>query len=167
MYQVRDASSLDSAQVANVLRRSITEVCAPDYNDQSVIDEWANNKTDVNIREWIQSENTYSVVCTDGKHNIVGFALASLRGEILLMYLVPEALHKGNGKLMLEKIEDLLSKEGLSEIRTISSITAKPFYERNGFVKNGEPLLVGNIKGDFPLIKKLAPNKSLNPDATR
>ena len=39
----------------------------------------------------------------------------------------------------------------------ISTITAKNFYERNGFVENGEPEYVGNILGDFPLTKHLKP----------
>lgn len=167
MYKVRDANLLDSAQVVNVLRRSITAVCAPDYNDQSVIDEWLSNKTEHNIRKWIQSDKSYSVVCTDSENSVVGFALATLQGEILLMYLAPEALHRGNGKLMLEKLESTLSKTGLTAIKTTSTITARRFYERNGFVRNGEPQLVGNIKGDFPLIKSLTPNKSPNMDAKK
>jgi histone acetyltransferase (RNA polymerase elongator complex component) len=72
---------------------------------------------------------------------------------------VPEALYKGNGKLMLQEMEKRLSKEGVDQIRTISSITAKAFYERNGFIQDGAPQIVGEIEGDFPLVKKLSPDK--------
>lgn len=160
MYKVRAANVSDTAQVCDVLRRSILEVCAPDYNDQAVIKEWLSNKTEDNISTWIQSGNTYSVVCADEANIVVGFGQITLAGEILLMYLVPEALHKGNGKLMLQQMENFASLQGLNEIRTTSSITAKAFYERNGFIENGAPQLVGGILGDFPMLKKLPHGKS-------
>ena len=167
MYKVREANTSDCAQVCNVLRRSIIEVCGPDYNSQSVIEEWLSNKTEDNISKWIQSESTYSVVCADENDTVVGFGLITLKGEILLIYLVPEALYKGNGKLMLQQMEKRLSKDGVDEIHTVSSITAKAFYERNGFMQDGPPQIVGKIEGDFPLVKKLSPYKSLNTDAPR
>ena len=156
MYKVREATPSDSVEACEVLRRSITEICSLDYNDQLFIDEWLDNKTESNVKKWIQSVNSYSVVCTNDDL-IVGFGAITLEGEVSLIYLVPEALHKGNGKLMLEAMEERILSEGIEEIYTVSSITAKPFYERNGYTENGEPLLVGNIKGDFPLIKKVPP----------
>ena len=164
MYKVREATPFDSVEACDVLRRSISEICSLDYNDQSVIDEWLDNKTESNIKEWIQSVNSYSVVCTNDDV-IVGFGVISLEGVISLIYLIPEALHKGNGKLMLDAMEQRVFSEGIEEISTVSSITAKPFYERNGYTKNGEPLLVGNIKGDFPLIKRKSMGKSMGSDS--
>jgi len=166
MYKVREAIPSDSTKVCEVLRRSISEICSLDYNDQSVIDDWLENKTETNVKKWIQSVNSYSVVCTNDDL-IVGFGLITLEGEVLLNYLVPEALHKGNGKLMLEAMEQRIILEGIKEIYTVSSITAKPFYERNGYTENGAPLLVGNIQGDFPLIKRVSPNKALKRDAEK
>ena len=166
MYKVREAIPSDSAKACEVLRRSISEICSLDYNDQSVIDEWLANKTESNVKKWIQSAKSYSVVCTNNDL-IVGFGVITLEGEVVLIYLVPEALHKGNGKLMLEAMEERIISEGIEEIYTVSSITAKSFYERNGFTKNGAPLLVGNIEGDFPLIKKVSPNKALNTDPAK
>jgi len=157
MYKIREAIPSDSAKACEVLRRSISEICSLDYNNQSVIEEWLVNKTENNVNKWIQSVNLYSVVCTNDDL-IVGFGAITLKGEILLIYLVPEALYKGNGKLMLEAMEERIISEGIEEIHTVSTITAKPFYERNGYTKNGMPLLVGNIKGNFPLIKKIPPN---------
>ena len=165
MYKVREAITSDSAKACEVLRRSIFEICSIDYNDQSVIDEWLDNKTESNVKSWIQSVNSYSVVCTNDDL-IVGFGTITLEGEVLLIYLVPEAIHKGNGKLMLKAMEQRIISEGIEVIHTVSSITAKPFYERNGYIKNGAPLLVGNIEGDFPLIKKIPANKSRNLSST-
>lgn len=165
MYKVRDAVPTDSEHVCNVIRRSILEVCAPYYDDESFINDWLSNKTQENTMKWIESNNAYSVVCTRSDNRIAGFGLITLDGEILLLYLVPEALYQGNGKLMLERMEKRIIREGINEIRTTSSITAKPFYKRNGFVENGPPQPAGNNEGDFPLIKKLSTNSPLNQKA--
>ena len=76
----------------------------PDCNNQSVTDEWLSNKTEDNISKWIQSENTYSVVCAYEAKIIAGSGLLTLEAEILIIYLVPVALYIGNGKLMLQQL---------------------------------------------------------------
>jgi histone acetyltransferase (RNA polymerase elongator complex component) len=52
-------------------------------------------------------------------------------------------------------MERIAKLSGIQALSVVSTITAKNFYERNGFVKNGEPEYVGAILGDFPLIKHL------------
>ena len=158
MYSVREALPADSEQVVDVLRRSITEVCGPDYDDPEVIDDWLSNKTEANIHRWIVSASTYSVVCEDDAGVIMGFALTTHEGEIMLCYLLPEALHLGNGRRMLWALEDFLCARGRTQVRTTSTITARAFYQRNGFVSDGAPIKVGNIDGDFPLVKQLTPS---------
>jgi predicted N-acetyltransferase YhbS len=156
-FYIRSADTGDATAACEVMRRSITEVCAPDYDDdQDVISGWLSNKTKENVSNWIRSSRTYSVVGCNQQGEIVGFSAIALTGEILLNYLLPEALHKGLGKLMLEAMEREVISKGVEEIVVVSSITAKPFYERNGYVKNGEPVMVGNLEGDFPLVKKLS-----------
>jgi len=156
-FYIRSADTGDATAACEVMRRSITEVCAPDYDDdQDVISGWLSNKTKENVSNWIRSSRTYSVVGCNQQGEIVGFSAIALTGEILLNYLLPEALHKGLGKLMLEAMEREVISKGVEEIVVVSSITAKPLYERNGYVKNGEPVMVGNLEGDFPLVKKLS-----------
>ena len=155
-YYIRSAETGDATAACEVMRRSITEVCAPDYdNDQVIISDWLSNKTAENVSNWIRSSRTYSVVGCNQQGEIVGFSSIALTGEILLNYVLPEALHKGLGKLMLEAMESEVISKGVEEVIVVSSITAKPFYERNGYVKNGEPVMVGNLAGDFPLVKRM------------
>lgn len=73
----------------------------------------------------------------------------------MLNYLLPLYLYKGIGQVLLNKIENAAHELGLKKISAVSTITAKNFYEKNGFIKNGEPGLVGDVVGDFPLIKYL------------
>ena len=61
---------------------------------------------------------------------------------------------------MLAKLEIHASLLGINEIKVVSSLSAKEFYERNGYVKNGTPKYVGHILGDFPLIKHITKRSS-------
>lgn len=73
----------------------------------------------------------------------------------MLNYVLSSHIYKGVGKILLKEMEHIAKLSGIKVLSVISTITAKNFYERNGFVKNGEPEYVGAIPGDFPLIKYL------------
>lgn len=151
---VVEASADHADDACHVLRRSISEICGPDYgNDSGIMDEWLSNKTPQNLVSWIEDANNYAIVAVH-QDAVVGFAL--LRGsEILLNYVVPEYLNQGVGYLMLSALERRAAVQGLSELRCMSTITARPFYVRNGFEKAGEAVYVGEIIGDFPLRKSI------------
>lgn len=143
-------------KACNVLIRSIKEICAADYGyDKNILDKWLSNKTADNVRKWILSKDNYSIVAINSLNEIVGFSLISLPGEILLNYVLPEYKNKGVGKKLLAGLESFAKSADLSEITVVSTITAKSFYERNGFEKQAEPLYTGNLLSDFPLIKKI------------
>jgi len=156
MFKILKAKIKDANEICLLLRRSIIEVCAFDYgNNEKVLEEWLANKTTENVRYWINNKNRSSYICINKNDEILGFCMHDIRGEILLNYVLPEYLYKGVGKLLLSAMEEELYKNKIFDIVVISSITAKPFYARNGFVNNGKAIMVGAIEGDFPLIKRL------------
>ena len=144
---IQKATPKDAEAACAVLVRSIKEICAPYYeNDQEILAQWLENKTPANVRRWI--DRCYCVVAVNGKGLVVGFA--SISGpEIMLNYVLPEALHRGIGKGMLQALENHAIASGVEHIDVVSTIPAKAFYERNGYVSNGAPKHVGRIIGDF------------------
>ena len=82
--------------------------------------------------------------------------------EIMLNYVLPEALHQGIGKGMLQALETHAIASGVEHIDVVSTIPAKAFYERNGCVSSGAPRHVGRVIGDFPLVKTMPHNNALN-----
>jgi GNAT superfamily N-acetyltransferase len=54
--------------------------------------------------------------------------------EILLNYVLPDALYQGIGKGMLQALESHAIASGVEHIELMSTIPAKAFYERNGYV---------------------------------
>jgi len=149
-----EADQALAAEICRVLRRSISEVCGPDYSeDPAALSEWLSNKTPGNVRQWIGDKANYAVVAKLGEA-VVGFALLR-EGEILLNYVVPECLGKGAGHMMLRALERRAMEKGLSELRCMSTITARSFYEREGFELSGEPIYVGEVLSEFPLRKRI------------
>lgn len=147
----------NARELCDVITQSIIQLCAADYkNDPLVMKEWLANKTPENVTSWMMASSNISFAALDiGSGKLVGFILMNTHGEILLNYLLPTHLHQGIGKSLLNKIQAAASELGLLTLSVISTITAKDFYERNGFIPNGAPEVVGPVLGDFPLIKYL------------
>jgi ribosomal protein S18 acetylase RimI-like enzyme len=153
---VRKASPEDALSACEVLRRSIRELCGVDHkNDEKAVAEWLENKTPENVRRWLESPHTFGVVAEhDG--TVCGFAMVGRDGTISLCYVVPEAHHSGAGKKMLAELEAQAMRWKLASLRLESTLTAKPFYERNGYASTGEPVAVTGSQGGYPLQKVLA-----------
>jgi GNAT superfamily N-acetyltransferase len=152
--QVRVATVGDAETVCQVLRRSITECCVEDHeNDAQRIAEWLANKTTENVERWIAAEGNYSVV-VEAERGVVGVAMLIRSGELALCYLLPEARFRGLGKAMLAAIEAEARRRGLERVELESTQTAHAFYTRNGYLDCG----VGNVRfgsEGFPMSKGL------------
>ncbi len=133
------------------------EICGPDYeHDDQVMSDWLADMVPANFRAWIDAPDEYTIVAVDESVEVVGFGRMSRTGGIQMCYVVPEKLHQGFGKAILQSMEKQASQWGLDNVRLHSSITAKDFYERNGYRLTGEPKLFGNTLGDFPFAKQLS-----------
>src|SRR5262245_56455357 len=137
-FAVRPAREEDAGAACEVLRRSIRELCVADHGgDERVLSTWLENKTPENSRRWIASPSRFSLVAVDGS-TVCGFGLLHADGEIQLCYLVPEVQYRGVGKLMLRALEEQAARWGLKGLFLTSTITARRFYERHGYLQTGE-----------------------------
>lgn len=143
---VRPAIEYDAAAASKVLCRSITDCCFEDHrSDPKLIAAWVQNKTPETLRSWIVDESLFSAVAVKGSE-VVGYAMSSRSGEVLLCYVVPEARFTGSGKAMLATIEHWASSSGIQSLYLNSTLTAHSFYTRNGFAMNGEPVFWFDMK---------------------
>ncbi|MFN3172108.1 MAG: hypothetical protein ACE37E_15590 [Hyphomicrobiales bacterium] len=82
--EVRQATDKDANPAADVLRRSITDLCQLDYADQpGRLEHWLANKTPRHVREWLAQSNFLMLLAVDD-HAIVGVGAISKDGVILL-----------------------------------------------------------------------------------
>ena len=121
-----------------VLRRSITELCAADHqNDPHILSQWLANKTEDNLRTWIAREGQiYFVAEIDGR--IAGVAAVSAIDGILLNYVSPDYQYRGVSKALMAVSEGWLKQQGQIVSRLTSTATAKQFYEKLGYLPEGD-----------------------------
>ena len=152
--QVRKATLADAEVACNVLRRSITECCIEDHREDSeVLFNWLQNKTPDNLARWFANHDNFSLVATVSEQ-IVGVGLLTVRGEVALCYVLPEARFNGIGKALLDLMELHAIQIQLGEIHLSSTSTAKTFYQSRGFLPSGEPKIESGVRA-FPMTKRI------------
>jgi hypothetical protein len=57
---------------------------------------------------------------------------------------------------MLRVLEDQAAQWGLPSVFLTSSVTARRFYERNGYVQSAEPRSVYGLRRVYPMSKPIA-----------
>ena len=115
---------------------------------------WLHNKTQENFLAWIQSDSLYCVVA-EGGAGVVGFGMASAKGELMLCYVTPEVRFQGVGGAVLQEIERWAHTTGIAELRLESTKTALPFYKRNGFETCSPVVSFAGMEG-YPMSKVVA-----------
>jgi GNAT superfamily N-acetyltransferase len=144
--EIRTARAKDAVAACNVLRRSISECCTEDHrNDEAILGAWLGNKTPETVESWFMSPSGYSLVAiTDNQ--LVGVAMLTRAGKIVLCYVAPEQRFTGIGKALLEALEAQAKQWGLATLQVVSTVTAKSFYLRNGYLSGGTTKCVFGIE---------------------
>jgi GNAT superfamily N-acetyltransferase len=138
MITVRPAEPKDADATVDVLRRSVTELCSADHqNDATALAEWLANKTTRNFLAWLANKNNLCVVAEDGD-GLLGMGMLGRNGKINLLYLRPGVQRRGIGKAIYLAMEQQAQTWGLQKLTTESTTAACAFYERMGFVRAGD-----------------------------
>ena len=154
--QIREANTEDAVEACRILRRSITELCRLDHEDNpSVLERWLSNKTPDNVRAWIVHPDNYVAVAT-GDTEIVGVGAITSTGEITLNYVSPNARFTGVSKAILRRLEAKALELGNSTCALASTKTAQRFYLSAGYEQQGLPTVMG-VLTSYRMAKQLAP----------
>ncbi|OWW19150.1 GNAT family N-acetyltransferase [Noviherbaspirillum denitrificans] len=130
---IRAATQADAAPTCRMLCRSISECCAEDHrNDATILAAWLGNKTPENVASWFDCPSHHSIVACTGS-DVVGVAIMTRQGRIVLFYIAPEVRSTGTGKALLDALEAEAKEWGLRAIQVASTFSARHFYERHGF----------------------------------
>lgn len=129
---VRDYQETDVEALKNIFYHTIHTINAKDYTKEQ-LDVWA-PKAILNEDRWgTRFQRTKPFVATVGQ-KVVGFAEFETNGHIDCFYCHHEWIGKGVGSALLKAIETRSKSCKVDRIFAEVSITAKPFFERNGFV---------------------------------
>lgn len=154
--RIRDAISDDAPAACEVLRRSITELCAADHgNDPAVLARWLSNKTPEIFRSWIRLGNSVLVAIENG--NILAIGCVTDEGEITLNYVSPDARFRGVSTTLLAELEKRATARGNEMCRLESTETAHRFYLARGYAEAGPAGRKFGTTAGHPMSKRIKP----------
>src|SRR6266481_258332 len=157
--EIRDAKAQDARVAAQVLRRSISDLCAADHgNDPVILAQWLSNKTPEIVASWITMPNNSVLVAVEDDA-ILAVGAVTDAGRVTLNYVSPDARFRGVSRALLRALEARAIERGSVRCTLISTETARQFYLANGYVIDGSPVRKHGA-GGYPMSKPLASHKS-------
>ena len=124
---IRSYRSSDCATLAQIYYDTIHTVNAADYTPAQ-LDAWATGNVDLQVWDtYFLTRNSF-VAEIDGK--IVGFSDIDDTGYLGRLYVHKDYLGRGIGKALCDAAEAAVQ---VQKYTLHSSITAKPFYEKQGY----------------------------------
>ena len=121
----------DCAEIMRLFYDTIHCVNAADYN-KAQLDAWAPREIDIDAWNDRFLRDNAVVAKKDGV--IVGIGTLKTPGYFDLPYVHKNYQRIGIATLIADKIEAFFRNNGIAAITTDASITAKPFFEKRGFV---------------------------------
>lgn len=142
----RKAFLLDVAEMQQLYIETIESVCKNDYNEEQ-IKVWSSGVN--NMQRWTEVIENQFVLLAITENKIVGFGTLKDGNYIDFFYIHKDFQRQGIADKILNQLE-LEAKNHNSKIITSDiSITAKPYFEKKGFVVKAEQK---NIRQNVELI---------------
>ncbi len=135
MLKIRLFRPEDTPQIARLFYDTVRKINIKDYSIAQV-KAWATD--DLYFRNWTEICSSRFTYVAEKQGLIVGFGELEANGHIDCFYCHKDYQRCGIGSIIYRTIEVKAKKLQLNLVFTEASITAKPFFERMGFVIVGE-----------------------------
>jgi len=128
--QIREILPHDYPAIAQLFYETVRTINRRDYTDAQV-QAWA-PRPDDSGRFQLRLHGTYAVVAED-QGEVVGFSNLTETGLIDFLYVHAQRQRQGTASQLLHHLEATARSRGRTSLITHASITAKPFFEEQGF----------------------------------
>jgi len=135
-FSIRAARQSDAVAIKDLFQNTVLTVNRLNYSQEEVED-WASCGNDIShIEDMINTH--YFIVAVSQKSQIVGFSSITLKGYLHSMFVHKDFQGKGVATALLNEIERYATAVGIKRIMSEVSLTARPFFEKRGFVVEKE-----------------------------
>lgn len=135
-FSIRQALPNDAAELRDLYRNTVLAVNRRNYS-QAEVEDWASCGDDISKLE-AMIETHYFIVAETMQSQIVGFSSITPQGYLHSMFVHKDFQGKRIATLLLTHIEEYARKNGIAKITSEVSLTARPFFERRGYVVETE-----------------------------
>ena len=145
-FTIRIAQQSDALELMSLFQETEAEVA-----------DWASCGNDLSrIKEMIKTH--YFIVATNQQSQIVGFSSITHQGYLHSMFVHKDFQGKGIATILLNEIERYATARGIMRITSEVSLTARPFFEKRGYIVEVEQKRKANqlYLTNFWMAKRLA-----------
>lgn len=135
-FIIREARQSDCVELKDLYQNTVLTINRRDYSQEEVED-WASCGNDLSKIEGMIRTH-YFIVAVNRQSQIVGFSSITPQGYLHSMFVHKDFQGKGIAKALLNKIEQYAIAAGIGRITSEVSLTARPFFEKRGYVVQEE-----------------------------
>jgi len=153
--RIRAYRDADAAATLAVFLAAITQTASADYTAEQ-IEAWA-NPAGRDLKTWHAAMRARGSVVASIEGELAGFSDVSREGYVDMMFVAPRFVGRGVAWQLLSHVEEHARSAGAQELTADVSITARPFFERQGFIVQAEqhPVKAGVTMTNFRMRKAL------------
>ncbi|HMQ68976.1 MAG TPA: GNAT family N-acetyltransferase [Ignavibacteria bacterium] len=137
--KIRRAKESDSQEIGNMYFDTVNAINSKDYPEEK-IKVWAASGKKIEMWKKKISEQYFLVAETDKV--ITGISSIDPEGYLDFMYVHKDYQRMGIARALLNEIEKKAAEQNNKEIWAYVSITADPFFKKNGYEFSGEKIIV-------------------------
>lgn len=127
---IRDYKKADAAEIVRLFYETAHSVNRPDYSREQV-EAWVPEIPDAT--EWHRRMAKRKTFVAEQEGEVVGFAELEEDGHLDMLYVRSDLVGRGVGQSLYQAVEDWARTLESGFIFTEASITARTFFERQGF----------------------------------
>ena len=155
-FTIRIAQPADVLEIKDLFQDTVLNINKFDYS-KAEVEDWASCGNDIShIKEMIRTH--YFIVATNQQSQVVGFASITQQGYLHSMFVHKDFQGKGIATILLNEIERYATATGIMRITSEVSLTARPFFEKRGYIVEVEQTRKANqlYLTNFWMAKRLA-----------
>jgi putative acetyltransferase len=131
---IRRAVTSDASSLPALHRASIFRLCRGDYSAEQ-LDEWTSG---FHPRLYEKLARTHVMFVFEEHESLLGFAVCDpAAGLINAVYVHPDAVGRGIGRLLMAALETDLRDYGVQRIQLNATVNAREFYDSLGYSRHG------------------------------
>ncbi|MBP1947115.1 GNAT family N-acetyltransferase [Virgibacillus litoralis] len=156
--KIRGYHGADINKIVSLFYETVHSINARDYSLEQ-LNAWApKDEIEVKLTNWKESLSNNITYVAEINDKIVGFSDMSHNGHLDRLYIHKDFQGQGIATTLVNMLESEARELRISEIDTEASITARPFFERQGYQNiRSQTVERRNITLiNYKMIKKLA-----------
>ena len=135
-FIIRAALQSDAVELKKLFQNTVLAINRRDYS-QAEVEDWSSCGDDLsNIEDMIKTH--YFIVAVNQQSEIVGFSSITPQGYLHSMFVHKDFQGEGIATILLNEIEQYAITNGIMRITSEVSLTARPFFEKKGYIVEEE-----------------------------